>query len=128
MAKKAEDERKKADNEAKAAKKAEDDKKKEAGEPPAPKTTAAPAAPTAPTTLQSRGTSSRSPRRTSTGGASASSGPAAHSPAVKAALAKRPGDRSDEETLLAASAAKAAKTDTKESWADVTEAAKMDDA
>ena len=43
-------------------------------------------------------------------------------------MAKRPGDRTDEETLLAASAAKAAKTDTKENWADVTEAEKMDDA
>ena len=86
-----------------------------------------------PVTNRIRGKSSRSrsPARKSfgTGGASSSAGPLANSPEVRAALAKRAGDRTEEETLLAASAAKAAKTaDGKENWADVTDAEEMDDA
>ena len=72
---------------------------------------------------------SRSPPPRSRGGASASSASApAIDPKVTAALAKPARDRNDEEVLLAASMAKAAKTaGSKKSWADAAEEAMDDD-
>ena len=71
---------------------------------------------------------SRSPppskNRFSSGDSSASTAGTPRPKAVEAALAKRAGDRTAEENLLAASAAKAAK---KDSWADTTEADMADD-
>ena len=108
-AKKAEDEKKrKADEEAKAAKKAEDDRKKKADE----DARAAKKSEEASAAVRAK-SKSRSPTPSKGfgigqgGGSASSSSKPSLSPEVAAALAKKPSDRTDADTLLAASAAKA---------------------
>ena len=130
-ARKAEDEAKrKQEEEAKAAKAADDKKKRELA-------AAVPAASTAPIVENSTSTNARdSPERARTrsphpksGSASSASKPELPKH-IADAMAKRPCDRSDEETLLAAKHAKASRkeeTSRAETWADATDAEKIDD-
>ena len=125
-AKKAEDDkRRKSEEDAKAAKKAEDDKKKKevdeakAATKKAEESTAASSSKT-----RVRGDDSRSPppsKAFAKGASSASSSTTPQPQNVTDALAKKPRDRTDEEALLAASAAKASKKQN-EAWADISDA------
>ena len=125
LAKEAEEDAKKAEKEAKSANQPES--KEDESPPPTATTRVQPDAVTIPAeTTKAAGAvvppkerslaGSRSQRRTGASGSSSSK--PSLSPEVRAAMAKPSRDRNDEEILLAASAAKAAKT---ESWADSTE-------
>ena len=128
-AKKAEDEQKrKLEEDAKASRKAEADKKKKEDE----ETSAAKAKEVAAATPPKDGSTrdrTRSPSNTKVftkGSSSAASSTTHQLPKnVSDALAKRPSERNDEETLLAASEAKASRKD-KQSWADAADAMQED--
>jgi colicin import membrane protein len=128
-AKKAEDEQKrKLEEDAKASRKAEADRKKKEDE----ETSAAKAKEVAAATPPKDGSTrdrTRSPSNTKVftkGSDSAASSSTHQRPKnVTEALAKRPSDRNDEETLLAASEAKASRKD-KQSWADAADAMQDD--
>ena len=127
--KKADEERKKKlEDDAKAANKAEDERKKKEDV----ETKAAKKAEEAPTVARNeRGEASRSPPPNKSksfgrgGGSSASSSKPELPKNVLDAIVKRPSDRSDAVTLLAASEAKASRKE-KESWADASDAPMAD--